>query len=94
MVFDDKGVCHACRQHEFKQVKIDWTTKKQELDELIEPYRGKGDYYCLVPSSGGQDSTWNLSCLVKRYSMKPLVVPPEYGYEQIECHAPERARVH
>jgi N-acetyl sugar amidotransferase len=80
IVFDDKGVCNVCRQHEFKQDKIDWTTKKKELDELIETYRGKGDYDCLVPFSGGKDSTWTLYYLVKRYGIKPLVVRFDHGF--------------
>jgi tRNA(Ile)-lysidine synthase TilS/MesJ len=28
------------------------------LDELIEQYRGKYDYDCIVPYSGGKDSTY------------------------------------
>ena len=80
IVFDDKGVCNVCRQTEFKQDKIDWTTKKKELDELIETYRGKGDYDCLVPFSGGKDSTWTLHYLVKRYGIKPLVVRFDHGF--------------
>jgi N-acetyl sugar amidotransferase len=80
IVFDDKGVCNVCRQHEFKQDKIDWTFKKKELDELIENYRGKGDYDCLVPFSGGKDSTWTLHYLVKRYGIKPLVVRFDHGF--------------
>ena len=34
--------------------------KKRELDNLIKDYRGKYDYDCIVPFSGGKDSTWTL----------------------------------
>ena len=78
--FDEEGVCNICRQQEFKQDMIDWSTKKIELDELIERYRGKNDYDCIVPYSGGKDSTWTLYYLVKEYNLKPLVVRFDHGF--------------
>jgi N-acetyl sugar amidotransferase len=74
IVFDEDGVCNICRQNEFKQGKIDWESKKKDLDELVESYRGKYDYDCIVPFSGGKDSVWTLYYLVKEYGLKPLVV--------------------
>ncbi len=78
--FDDDGVCNICRQNEFKQTKIDWVSKKKELDELIEKYKGKYAYDCIVPFSGGKDSTWTLYYLVKEYGVKPLVVRYDHGF--------------
>jgi len=80
IVFDSKGVCNVCRQQEFKQEKVDWNAKQKELDELIEQYRGKNDYDCLIPFSGGKDSTWTLHYLCKRYGIKPLVVRFDHGF--------------
>lgn len=80
IVFDEEGVCNICRQHEFKQGKIDWSARKKELGELIESYRGKHDYDCIVPYSGGKDSTWTLYYLVKEYKVKPLVVRFDHGF--------------
>ena len=60
IVFDDEGVCNVCHQHDYKQTQIDWDSKKTELDELIESHRGKYHYDCLIPFSGGKDSTWTL----------------------------------
>lgn len=78
--FDEAGVCNICRQHEYKQDKIDWTAGKKALDGLIEEYRGKYDYDCIVPFSGGKDSTWALYYLVKEYGVKPLVVRFDHGF--------------
>ncbi len=78
--FDDQGVCNICRQHEFKQAAIDWDSKKKELDELIASYRGRYDYDCIVPFSGGKDSTWTLYYLVAHYGLKPLVVRFDHGF--------------
>ena len=80
IIFDEKGVCNICRQHEVKQQAIDWDAKKRELDELIEQYRGKHDYDCVVPFSGGKDSTWTLYYLVKEYNVRPLVVRFDHGF--------------
>jgi N-acetyl sugar amidotransferase len=80
IVFDEKGICNICRQHDYKQTTIDWAAKKKELDELIATYQGKYDYDCIVPFSGGKDSTWTLHYLVKEYGIKPLVVRFDHGF--------------
>jgi N-acetyl sugar amidotransferase len=80
IVFDENGVCNICLQQDFKQEAIDWSEKKQELDKLIEKYRGKYDYDCIIPFSGGKDSTWTLHYLVKEYGIKPLVVRFDHGF--------------
>jgi N-acetyl sugar amidotransferase len=80
IVFDDQGVCNICRQHEFKQTTIDWAQRKNELHELIEQYRGRYDYDCIVPFSGGKDSTWTLYYLVKEFGLKPLVLRFDHGF--------------
>jgi N-acetyl sugar amidotransferase len=78
--FDAQGECNMCRQNEFKQVTIDWGTRKSMLDKLVEEYRGKYDYDCLVPFSGGKDSTFTLLYLMKEYRLKPLVVQFNHGF--------------
>ena len=80
IAFDARGTCNICRQVEFKQGKIDWDAKKVELGALIEEHRGKYDYDCIVPFSGGKDSTWTLYHLVKEYGVKPLVVRFDHGF--------------
>ncbi|MCG3189253.1 MAG: hypothetical protein LKCHEGNO_01544 [Burkholderiaceae bacterium] len=78
--FDATGVCNICRQHEFKKDKIDWAANKKTLDALVEEHRGRFDYDCIVPFSGGKDSTWTLYYLVKQYGIKPLVVRFDHGF--------------
>ncbi len=80
IVFDTEGVCNICRQHEYKKKMIDWPARKKDLDALVEQYRGLSDYDCIVPFSGGKDSTWTLSYLVKEYGIKPLVVRFNHGF--------------
>ncbi|MDW5443924.1 N-acetyl sugar amidotransferase [Polaromonas sp. SM01] len=80
IIFDAQGVCNICNQQDFKKGSIDWGQRKKDLDALVEEYRGKYDYDCLVPFSGGKDSTWTLNYLVKEYGLKPLVVRFDHGF--------------
>lgn len=79
IVYDNKGVCNVCTNIAIKDA-INWAEKKIELGELIEQYRGKFDYDCIVPFSGGKDSVWTLYYLVKHYKVKPLVVRFDHGF--------------
>jgi len=87
IVFDEAGVCNICRQNEHKQAAIDWTARKQELDDLVEQYRGRYAYDCIVPFSGGKDSTFTLLYLVKEYGLKPLVVSFDHGFMRPQLRA-------
>lgn len=79
ITFDEQGVCSVCRNQEIKQ-QIDWTSKKKLLDDLVEQYRGKASYDCIIPFSGGKDSTFTLWYLVTQYKLKPLVVSWDHGF--------------
>ena len=74
VVFDADGVCNACRNADEKD-RIDWTLRREEFLALIEPYRTKtGRWDCLVPWSGGKDSSaiaYRLKC---EFGMNPLLV--------------------
>jgi N-acetyl sugar amidotransferase len=77
--FDADGVCNICRQKEFKD-SIDWAARREQLEALVAEYRGRYDYDCLVPFSGGKDSTWTLYFLVTEFRLKPLVVQFNHGF--------------
>lgn len=78
--FDAAGVCNICRTRSFREEAIDWEARKVMLRDLVESYRGKYDYDCLVPFSGGKDSTFTLYYLVKEFKLKPLVVQFNHGF--------------
>ncbi len=67
------GVCSACRGHEYKAT-IDWAKRKKELSAIIRKARSRaGGYDCIVPVSGGKDSTWQVvKCL--EYGLRILAV--------------------
>lgn len=84
VMYDAEGVCNVCRQIEYKQEKIDWDARRKELDDLIAQFKGKGLYDCIVPFSGGKDSTFQLWFIVKQLKLKPLVVRfNHWGYRPL-----------
>ncbi len=78
--FDESGLCNICIGHQFKNQKIDWKKRKKQFDKIIEENRGKYEYDCIVPFSGGKDSTFTLYYLIKEYGIKPLVVQFNHGF--------------
>ena len=71
----ENGVCDACRLAERKHRTIDWDERERELRALCERHRRQdGQYDCLVPGSGGKDSTFAAHVLKYKYRMHPLTV--------------------
>jgi len=82
--FDDQGVCSVCRQIDYKNEKIDWDARRKDLDRIVDPHRGQGLYDCIVPFSGGKDSTFQLWYVVRELKLKPLVVRfNHWGYRPL-----------
>lgn len=72
--FDEMGICQACQSSEQK-IHIDWAARERELRQLLEHYQSlNNDYDCLVPISGGKDSTFQLHVITKVYGLRPLAV--------------------
>ena len=59
ILFDDEGVCSACRHFERRQ-EVDWDARRHELVEILDRYRSAdgANYDCIIPVSGGKDSTY------------------------------------
>jgi N-acetyl sugar amidotransferase len=82
--FDEAGVCSVCRQIQYKKESIDWDQRGKQLRVLVDEHRGKGLYDCIVPFSGGKDSTFQLWYVVNELKMKPLVVRfNHWGYRPL-----------
>ena len=67
------GVCNACKSHEHKK-KIDWDIRLKELNEIITKNKNKsGRWDCVIPSSGGKDSTYQ-AIRAKELGLNPVIV--------------------
>jgi len=74
--YDRQGVCNYCNNYKPKnQVRsID------ELMTLVEPYRRKdGSPDCIVPFSGGRDSTYSLHIVKKILGLNPIAFTYDWG---------------
>ncbi len=73
--FDELGFCQACQSSEQK-IHINWVEKEKELRKILEEAKSNAgsNYDCIVPISGGKDSTFQLYVLTQIYGMKPLAV--------------------
>lgn len=74
--FNNIGVCNYC---------LNYTPKTQIqsfdiLKELVEPYRRKdGRADCIVPFSGGRDSTYSLHIVKKELNLNPIAFTYDWG---------------
>lgn len=72
--FDDNGICAACEWDKIKKTKIDWKARLEELRGLCNNIRGKQRYDCLVPASGGKDSTYVADKMKNEFGLNVLTV--------------------
>ena len=71
---DINGCCDACK-YNIEKNKIDWKEREKQLFIFLEKYRkNNGEYDCIVPSSGGKDSSFTAHVLKTKYNMNPLAV--------------------
>lgn len=82
--FDEEGVCYPCKTWE-KRKEVFWDKRWQELEELVDKYRGiNGDYYdCIIAASGGKDSHYQAYIFKEKLSMNPILVSI-YNYSWTE----------
>jgi N-acetyl sugar amidotransferase len=84
--FDESGLCPVCvfaLKNEFGG--IDWPGRRRELDEILRwgRARKKSSYDCIVPVSGGKDSTRQALYARDDLRLKPLLVSCVYPPEQL-----------
>jgi len=85
--FDNEGVCNYCREY-----KPETYLGEEKLHTIISSARKtkKSDYDCIVPVSGGRDSTYILYLAKKIFDMRVLAVnydnefAPAYTVENIK----------
>jgi len=74
--YDVKGVCNYCNNY----IKKNQPKNNDELYAIIDPFRnndGKTD--CLVPYSGGRDSTYSLHYIKRELGLNPIAFTYDWG---------------
>ena len=71
---DDDGVCNACRSYE-SRASVNWDARYADLLRVLERYRtgADGNWDCIVPVSGGKDSTYQVVRMLQ-LGLNPLCV--------------------
>jgi len=73
--FDKDGVCNYCHNYKLRNK----PKPKDELFKLVGPYRRKNERDCIVPFSGGRDSSYGLHLIVNELKMKPIAYTYDWG---------------
>lgn len=74
--FDGDGVCNYCRNYRLKNQ----PRPLDDLRRLVEPYRRRdGGHDCIVPFSGGRDSTFTVHMIKKVLGMNPIALTYDWG---------------
>ncbi len=76
--FNKEGICNACLNAEEK-LKINWGERKLEFENIIEKIKSNRkknrlNYDCIVPWSGGKDSSYIATKLKFEFGLNPLLV--------------------
>lgn len=80
---DENGVCNYCNS--FDKKFSGWDSKlaqqKKDLEVILQKIKNmKCDYDCLIPLSGGKDSTYTLYLCDKIFGLKCLCITFDNGY--------------
>jgi len=75
--FNEEGICSACIAAEEKDKNIDWKKREKEFYEIVNYYKKRENdigYDCLIPVSGGKDSTYQAYFMKYVCGLNPLCV--------------------
>ncbi len=71
--FSNDYICQGCKAFE-KRGEIDWDKRSSEFEKLLNNFRSKNNNYdCIIPVSGGKDSTFQVIKMLE-HNMNPLCV--------------------
>ncbi len=74
ITFDENGICSGCTIHEEKY-ELDWDYRFSLLRKLVSQYKSKkGNYDCIVPVTGGNDSFFIVHTVKNILGLNPLLV--------------------
>jgi len=74
--YDDNGICNICNNY----VRRNQPKPINELWDLVDKYRNsKGEADCIVPFSGGRDSTYSLHFVKEELGLHPIAFTYDWG---------------
>ena len=80
ITLNNDGVCGGCLGFQEKKETIDWVFRGNQINKILDMHRrDDGRYDCLIPVSGGKDSTWQVYSMLQK-GMKPLAITIKCQY--------------
>jgi glucosamine--fructose-6-phosphate aminotransferase (isomerizing) len=73
--FDVAGVCNYCNNYKPRNK----PKPRAALEELLSQYSKVSKSACIVPFSGGRDSSFALHLVVKEFGMRPITMTYDWG---------------
>ncbi len=71
--FDETGLCNFCARSKNKITTSNSKQKyKSKFERLVQDYKGKSHYDCIVAFSAGKDSTYTLKLMKDEYKLNVL----------------------
>ena len=68
------NACSVCNSLKNKKQKINWKSREKQFRKIVNVTKNKNKIYdCVIPVSGGKDSTWQVLTALK-YDLRPLCV--------------------
>ncbi len=75
ITFNEIGVCNYCENYKVRNQ----PKPLKELEKILEPYRKENGVECIVPFSGGRDSSFGLHLIVKELGLKAVAYTYDWG---------------
>lgn len=72
--FDSDGVCNFCANYRSQKLRA-----PDDLKRIVEPFRKSAGAECIVPFSGGRDSSYALHLIVEELGMRPITYTYDWG---------------
>ncbi len=72
-IFDENGVCNACLSF-LRNKNINWNKRFEEFNEIVKEVKTLNNKWnCVIPSSGGKDSTYQ-ALRARELGLNPVLV--------------------
>ena len=88
IIDDEDGICSGCKYHESRSSQeIDWKERQIKFEKILDEAKKEAkirgnNYDCIIPVSGGKDSTYQVYIVKEIYGLNPLLVTYNHVYNQ------------
>lgn len=72
LIINDDGICNACVNYNERPL-VDWEKRNKEFKDLAKDIKSNNYWDCIIPVSGGKDSTYQ-AIIAKENGLNPLLV--------------------